>query len=268
MPEGHTIHRIARDHGRLLAGRQLRVTSPQGRFAEDAARVDGATLDGLEAYGKHLFYHWSTGEVGHVHLGLFGKYRVHRGEAPEPRGALRMRLEALDGDEPVTVDLRGPTACTVGPPDDRERIVARLGPDPLRRDADANRVIERIARSRAPIGGLLLDQAVVAGIGNVYRAELLFVHGIHPLRPGRDCHPDELRSIWDTAVSWLTAGVRANRIVTVDRTELDLPKGTRIPRREATYVYQRDRCIRCGTPIDAIEVASRTCYYCPHDQPS
>jgi formamidopyrimidine-DNA glycosylase len=266
MPEGHTIHRIARDHGRLLAGRPLAVTSPQGRFESDAARVDGATLEQIEAYGKHLFYWWSTGEVGHVHLGLFGKFRVHHEDPPEPRGALRMRLRTIDDRDPVTIDLRGPTACTVGPPDDRDSIVARLGPDPLRPDADPDRAVDRIARSRAPIGGLLLDQAVVAGIGNVYRAELLFVHGIHPLRPGRDCSRDELTSIWDTAVGMLRAGVRANRIVTVRRDEVGIPRGARIPRREATYVYGRDRCLRCGSEIAAVQVANRTCYFCPTDQ--
>jgi endonuclease-8 len=264
MPEGHTIHRIARDHGRLLAGRQLQVTSPQGRFAADAARVDGARLERLEAYGKHLFYWWSTGEVGHVHLGLFGKYRVHRTpEPPVPQGALRMRLRTIDDGDPVTVDLRGPTACAVGTPEDREQIVARLGPDPLRRDGDPDAAIERMRRSRAAIGGLLLDQSVVAGIGNVYRAELLFVHGIHPARPGRECNRVELTSVWERAVAMLRAGVRANRIVTVDPSELDLPKGRRVPRREATYVYRRDTCLRCGTPIATIEIANRTCYYCP-----
>ena len=268
MPEGHTIHRIARDHGKLLAGRRLAVSSPQGRFAADAARVDGAVLERIEAYGKHLFYWWSTGEVGHVHLGLFGTFRVHRGDPPEPRGALRMRLTTVDDGDPATVDLRGPTTCTVDPPDERDRIVDRLGPDPLRDDADPDRAIRRIGRSRAPIGGLLLDQSVIAGIGNVYRAELLFVHGIHPEREGRACTEDELVSIWDTAASMLTSGVRANRIVTVDRSELGLPKGARIPRSEATYVYRRDRCLRCGDAIRSVEVANRTCYYCPTDQPS
>ncbi|MFW2336345.1 Fpg/Nei family DNA glycosylase [Ilumatobacter sp.] len=267
MPEGHTIHRIARDHGRLLVGRPIRVSSPQGRFAADAERVDGATLDRIEAYGKHLFYWWSTGEIGHVHLGLFGKYRVTMGEPPEPKGALRMRLQTADDGDPVTIDLRGPTACTVAPPDERAAIVERLGPDPLRRDADPERAITRLTRSRRAAGDLLLDQSVIAGLGNIYRAEILFLHGIHPQRPGTKCTGDEATSMWDMSVDMLRAGLKANRIVTVDRDEIGWPRGRRIPRDEATYVYQRDVCVRCGDGIRTVDVANRTCYYCPTDQP-
>ncbi|MCU0260403.1 MAG: hypothetical protein MUE78_05240 [Ilumatobacteraceae bacterium] len=267
MPEGHTIHRIARDLGRVLGGRAVAVSSPQGRFAGDARLVDGAVLESVEAYGKHLFLHWEGDRVGHVHLGLFGKLRIHRGE-PAARETVRMRLRPLDGDDPdVTVDLTGPTDCRVGDPADRAAIVARLGPDPLRPDGDAELAVARLQRSRRAIGALLLDQAVVAGIGNVYRAELLFVHGIHPLRPGATCTTDELHSLWDTATRMLRAGVRANRIVTVARAELGLAPGARVPRREATYVYRRDRCLRCATPIQHVEVGGRPCYFCPVHQP-
>jgi endonuclease VIII len=268
MPEGHTIHRAARQQNSLLAGRRVRVSSPQGPFAADAARVDGAILDGVTAHGKHLFYEWSTGDIGHVHLGLFGKFRVQSGpERLEPQGAVRMRLEApADGGGTVTVDLSGPTACTIDDPGVREQIVARLGPDPLRRDASPQRMIERILRSRRGIGDLLMDQSVIAGVGNVYRAEALFVMGIHPLRPGIACDPAELGELWSTIRTMLRRGVRDGRIVTVSRDEVGIPRGRRVPRGEATYAYKRDRCLRCGDEIRRLEISNRTCYYCPTHQ--
>lgn len=264
MPEGHTIHRIAKDHTTLLAGRTISVSSPQGRFSADAALVDGHDLVRIDAFGKHLFYSWSNGYIGHVHLGLFGKFRVHRGEqSPEPGGAVRMRL-ATHG---VTIDLSGPTACTIGHDDERDAIIARLGPDPLRRDAKRQIAVDRMLRSKQAMGALLLDQAVIAGVGNVYRAEALFVNGIHPSRPGRDCDQAELEGLWGTITAMLQQGVKDNRIITVDRRELDLPKGKRLRRGEATYVYHRDRCLRCTTPITTVELAGRPCYYCPTCQP-
>lgn len=272
MPEGHTIHRIARDHGRLLAGRTVRVSSPQGRFGADAERVDGAVLVRIQPYGKHLFYEWSTGEVGHVHLGLFGKYRVQRtAESPEPIGQVRMRLQTEpddERDEYTTVDLAGPTACTVDPPSVRREILARLGPDPIRRGSKPDAMIERIQRSSRGIGDLLMDQSVVAGIGNVYRAEALFVAGIHPLRPGSDCAREELDALWSTVQGMLRQGVKDNRIVTVSREDLGIAPNVRIKRGEATYAYKRDRCLLCGDEIRRIVIANRTCYFCPTHQPA
>jgi endonuclease VIII len=270
MPEGHTIHRYAREHTRLLAGRTVAVSSPQGRFAEDAARVDGAMLLSVTGYGKHLFYEWSTGEVGHVHLGLFGRFRVQRTvDSPLPIGEVRMRLQTGvdDGDGHVTIDLSGPTACTIDPPSVRHDILARLGPDPIRRGSKPDEMFAKIARSTRGIGDLLMDQSVVAGVGNVYRAEALFVTGIHPLRPGRDLDRAELEALWATVQGMLRQGVKDGRIVTVGRDELGLAANTRIPRHEATYAYKRDRCLRCGDEIRRLEIANRTCYYCPTDQP-
>ena len=271
MPEGHTIHRIARDHGKLLVGHTVRVSSPQGRFGTDAERVDGASLERIEPYGKHLFYRWSTGEVGHVHLGLFGKYRVQRtDDSPDPIGQVRMRLQVEPGDgvdQFVTVDLSGPTACSIDPPSVRREILSRLGPDPIRRGSKPDAMFAKVTRSSRGIGDLLMDQSVVAGVGNVYRAEALFVTGIHPLRPGTDLDRAELEALWATVQGMLRQGVKDGRIVTVSRSELGIAGNGRIPRSEATYAYKRHRCLRCGDEIRRIEIANRTCYYCPTDQP-
>ncbi len=263
MPEGHTIHRIAKDHNPLLAGHSVAVSSPQGRFSADAEMIDGVTLERIEAYGKHLFYEWENGLVGHVHLGLFGKFRVSRGSTvPEPVGLVRMRMSTELG----TVDLAGPTDCSIGTVEDRDAIVARLGPDPLRRDAKPAVAMARIRKSKQPIGQLLLDQRVLAGVGNVYRAEALFVNGIHPERPGNQLHDAELEAIWTTTASMLRQGVKDNRIITIDRNELPARKGHH-RRGQTTYVYHRDICIRCSTPVQTVELGGRPCYFCPTCQP-
>lgn len=264
MPEGHTIHRIAKDHTPLLVDRPVAVSSPQGRFAADAALVDGVVLDRIEAFGKHLFYWWANGLVGHVHLGLFGRFRVHPGaDGPEPQGQVRMRLATSLG----TIDLAGPTDCSIGSADDRDSVVARLGPDPLRRDARPERAIERIRASAQPIGALLLDQKVLAGVGNVFRAEALFVNGLHPSRPGRECSEEDLRGLWQTIAAMLRQGVKDNRIVTIDRRRFPIPKGN-ARRGDTTYVYHRDLCLICDTPVLTVKLAGRDCYFCPTCQPS
>ncbi|MGA9275436.1 Fpg/Nei family DNA glycosylase [Ilumatobacter sp.] len=264
MPEGHTIHRIARDHGKLLVGMPVGVSSPQGRFSSDAERVDGTTLERIEPYGKHLFYFWSTGEIGHVHLGLFGKFRVSTDDdRPPPRGAVRMRLES----DLATIDLSGPTACSIDDPSVRTGILARLGPDPIKPRQNPRRMFDKVSKSTRGIGDLLMDQSVVAGVGNVYRAEALFVCGMHPLRPGRDLDPAELEELWNTITTMLRRGVKDGRIVTVSRAESGVPRGTPIPRSVATYAYKRDHCLHCGTEIQRLDIANRTSYHCPTCQP-
>jgi endonuclease-8 len=262
MPEGHTIHRIAIDHSKILRGKTVAVSSPQGRFEAGAALVDGVRLKHLEAYGKHLFYQWANGLMGHVHLGLFGRFRVYRGAGPHDASTVRMRLEVAK----ATIDLIGPTECAIGTADDRDRIVRRLGPDPLRADADPDKVYNAIVRRVAPIGQLLLEQKVISGLGNVFRAEALFVNGINPNRPGTQITRDEFDRVWATVVRMLRRGVSEDRIVTLDLDEFDLPTGIR-RRGDATYVYHRDRCLRCGSPILTVKLGGRACYYCPVDQP-
>lgn len=259
MPEGHTIHRLARDHWAALRGGPVAVSSPQGRFADGAALVDGSTLRRIEAYGKHLFYWWAGGEVLHVHLGLFGKFWPSPLPAPDPKPTVRVRFIGAS----AAIDLTGPTDCSLGTKADRDAIVARLGPDPLRRDGgDGGIAIERWRSSHKAIGALLLDQSVIAGVGNVYRAEALFVNGIHPERLGNALSAEEGAALWATVAAMLRQGVRDNRIITVAREELTGPR-TKLTRAEATYVYKREACRRCATPIARWELANRWAYACP-----
>lgn len=257
MPEGHTVHRIARDHTNWLAGTPLRASSPQGRFAAGARRLDGRELRYVDAYGKHLFYEFDDALLVHVHLGLFGRFRVHRDTAPAPRGAVRLRLAGRGR----TIDLSGPTVCELSERAALASLFARLGPDPLREDADPERAWTRISRSRVPIGALLLNQAVIAGLGNIYRAEILHILAIHPNRPGNAVTRTEFDRIWSLAVQLLEVGVKYNRIITADPQAIGKPY-SRFTREERLLIYKRPACPRCGADVYYWELGNRTVYAC------
>ena len=262
MPEGHTIHRLARDHASWFAGQPVRVESPQGRFLASASLLNGATLESTDAYGKHLFHRYDGGRTVHIHLGLFGRFFVHGLPAPQPRGTVRYRIV---GQERAT-DLVGATACELLDPDEVDAIIARLGPDPIRKDAEPELAWKALQRRRIPIGQALMDQRVLAGIGNVYRAEVLFVHGIHPETPSNRITREQWDAMWGTLVSWLRRGVRERRIVTVDPKEAGKPR-SRMTREEATYVYRSERCPRCDTEVRRFDLANRWAYACESCQP-
>ncbi len=266
MPEGHTLHRHAREQRRDLAGRVLTVTSPQGRFADGAAHLDGRRLEQVEAVGKHLFYRWEGGPILHVHLGLFGKFATHHGGPPQPTERTRLAM-AADG---ITVYLAGPNHCSVIDPAEEDAIRSRLGPDPLRvgrRGADGFR--QNLTRRTIPIGAALLDQKVVAGIGNVYRAEVLFLSRIHPATPARELDPGTAGTLYQTLTDQLRLGLRMGKIVTVDPAELGARTRRSLHRDERLYVYHRDGlpCRRCGTEIHTWEMANRSIWACPFCQP-
>ena len=206
MPEGHTLRKLADDLAAAFAGRTVRVSSPQGRFAADAEQLDGARLLGADSAGKHLFVELEGERFVHVHLGLIGTFSVHAGvvEVPEPVGAVRLRLVSADDHDPrgtSYADLRGAILCDLVGPDRRAEVLGGLGPDPLRADADPDVAWRRISRSHRTIGDLLMDQKVLAGVGNVYRAELLHVHHLHPEVPAVDVPRDVWDSMWATLVA-------------------------------------------------------------------
>ncbi|MCW0215823.1 MAG: Fpg/Nei family DNA glycosylase [Pseudonocardia sp.] len=269
MPEGHTLHRLARLHQKLFARRPVAVSSPQGRFAESAALLDGQVMTRAEAHGKHLFHRFGPDLVVHVHLGLYGTFDEGELPAPEPRGQLRMRLQG----ERHYADLRGPTACELLVSAEVKAIRGRLGPDPLRRDADPERVWNRVSKSRAPLATLLMDQAVVAGVGNVYRAELLFRHHLDPQLPGRALPREVFDVLWPDLVALMRDGVKRGRIDTV-APEHD-PRRRGEPGRKdrhggEVYVYRRAGmpCLVCRTPVLTATHAARNLFWCPTCQPA
>jgi endonuclease-8 len=263
MPEGHTVHRLARDHARTFADQKLIVLSPQGRFEKEARKLCGHSFQTAEAHGKHLFYRFGstggadTSRMVHIHLGLYGKFRVHKNPAPEPRGAVRVRMIGSE----KTVDLNGPNRCEILSRGGYQQLRKRLGPDPLRDDADPELVWKRIQRSRAAIGTLLLNQSVIAGVGNVYRAEILYLLGIHPERPGNRVNREEFDRLWDLTVRLMNIGVKYNRIITVNREQVDKPL-SRLKGTERLLCYKKQNCYQCDRKIKKWTLGARTMYAC------
>lgn len=265
VPEGHTIHRLAQDYAEAFTGTPVRVTSPQGKFADAAALLDTLPLTAAEAHGKHLFLRFGNGEEWvHIHLGLFGKVGFGPVPAPPPTDTVRLRLV----NDTTHVDLRGPTTCALITTAEKRAIHNRLGPDPLRADADPSAAFRRISRSRSTIAALLMDQKVIAGVGNVYRAEVLFRQGIDPYRAGRDLTRVEWDAMWADLVALMREGVRNNRIDTV-RPEHTPEAMGRPPRVDdhggEVYVYRRANmpCHLCGGDIRTADLAARNLFWCP-----
>lgn len=172
----------------------------------------------------------------------------------------RLRLESSR----LVATLIAPARCERLDAAGREAIVARLGPDPLRADADPDRALAFIAQSRAPIGAILLDQRAIAGVGNVLRAESLSLCRIAPSRPGRELSRERAEALWTTLVELMQRATEDGRILTA------IPEGAdraTIPEEETRLVYRQLRCRRCGETIEARPICGRIAYFCPRCQP-
>jgi endonuclease-8 len=339
MPEGHSVHRIARQFARNFVGRQVQASSPQGRFAAGAASVSGQTMVESWAVGKQMFLKFESGEWIRVHLGIYGawdftgsvemdatiassngrmgqtnmrgtvydadgenslssigaprKSRVRMGEQtsagrvgaatsagrvgeavsrpfeefpPEPIGQVRLRLLT----DTVCADLRGPTACELLTEDQVEATIAKLGPDPQHdsgKKAQA-KFVERLRKKSTPVGIQLMDQSVVAGIGNVYRAEMLFRAGLDPYKPGNQITLDEAQALWKDWVKLLAIGVETGQMMTIDGLRGKKWEAAMANRADRHWVYKREGlpCRKCGTNIRLDMMASRKLYWCPSCQ--
>lgn len=334
MPEGHSVHRIARQFRLHFVGKQVSVSSPQGRFAAGAAELDGHVMTDARAVGKQMFLEFDHERWLRVHLGLYGAWdfagditadatvaaangrmgQTNQKGAPERRGALalsdpidtagedslrsigaprvsRLRMAeqeklgpAIDSFPPEPVgavrvrllthdtvaDLRGPTACEVLSPEEVQAVIARLGPDPLvdpgKRSED--RFVAVVRKKPTPIGLLLMDQSVVSGIGNVYRAELLFRARLNPHTPGRDVPEETVRGLWQDWTKLLKLGVQHGQMMTMDGLGAKQKAAALAHRVDRHWVYHRAGlpCRVCGTPIAVEAAAGRKLYWCPTDQ--
>ncbi|MFG6401600.1 Fpg/Nei family DNA glycosylase [Microbacterium sp. P04] len=332
MPEGHSVHRIARQFDRNFVGRRVAASSPQGRFVEGAALLDATTPVLVRAVGKQMFLEFDTGLWLRVHLGMYGAWdfageivldptiaasngrmgqtnqrgtvlsdATEAGEildaagenslssigAPRrARGRVRMSeqtrglAEETEWPPPVVgqvrlrllteltaADLRGPTACQIQTADEVAATIAKLGPDPLVDDVaeGEERFVSVVRRKPTPIGLLLMDQNVVSGIGNVYRAELLYRARQNPRTPGRDVPEETVRELWRDWVRLLAIGVETGQMMTMD--DLD-PAAYRLAmahRDDRHWVYHRAGlpCRVCGTSVIVEEAAGRKLYWCP-----
>ena len=333
MPEGHSIHRIARQFDRNFVGHVVHASSPQGRFAQGAAELDGRRMTEARAVGKQMFLGFEGDRWLRVHLGLYGAWdfagdilldptiasangrmgqthqrgtflespnpdaaifdaagensltsigaprrtRLRMSESekegnglesfpPEPIGQVRVRLLT----DTIVADLRGPTACEVLDPAQVERIVSKLGPDPLLDDGPEaeDRFTRAVRRRGVPIGLLLMDQDVVAGIGNVYRAELLFRARQNPHTPGRDVPEEHVRHLWTDWGKLLRIGVETGQMMTMDDLDPEAYRAAMANRDDRHWVYKREGlpCRVCGTNIVMEEMAARKLYWCPYCQ--
>ncbi len=318
MPEGHSVHRIARQFALHFVGKRVAVSSPQGRFAAGAKDLDGHEMVQAMAVGKQMFLEFDHGLWLRVHLGIYGAWdfagditadatmasangrmgqtnqrgtvvggfedslasigaprrtRLRMAEQekletpaetfpPEPIGAVRVRLLT----DVTCADLRGPTACEVLGPDEVQAAINKLGPDPLvdtGREAE-DRFVATVLRKPTPICLLLMDQSVVSGIGNVYRAELLFRARLNPHIPGRDLPEATVRALWKDWSKLLKIGVETGQMMTMDGLSKEAYDGAMASRADRHWVYHRtgEPCRVCGTPIVMEEIGGRKLYWC------
>jgi endonuclease VIII len=250
MPEGDALHRAAR-RLQVLVGETLEVESPNPRAAATgvAEQLDGRRLERVEAVGKNLLLSFEGGLVLRSHLRMTGRWSVR--EREDSGGG-----QGRTGGRPWLV-LRGSgrEAVLWGGPvlELHRRGVRRLGPDILARPPDIERIlaIMRRANQNREVGDALLDQRLVAGIGNVWKAEALWRAGVSPWRPLGETEDDDLRAVLREAATVMRRSVDAGR--------------------EERAIYRRAGrpCPRCGTPIESKGQgdANRTAYWCPSCQP-
>lgn len=257
MPEGDTIHRAAHRLRPVLVGHQLtrfeaaRATGPRPHLGE--------VITGVEAVGKHLLMHFSGGVSVRTHLRMIGSWHLYRADERWRKGAYLARVVVGADSGWVAVCFQAPIVETYRRAEGVPAPVAQLGPDLTTTTPDLDVAVARaraVADPTEAIANVLLDQRVACGIGNVYKSEVLFLHGVDPFTPVGALSADALRALFETASRLLVANLTTSRRVTY---------------RGGVAVYGRARqpCPRCATSVRVARQGplARTTYWCPQCQP-
>jgi endonuclease-8 len=274
VPEGDTLFRAAGALHGALAGRVVTgfdtALAPLARIHDDTP-ITGRTVERCASVGKHLLIWFSGDLVLRTHMRMSGSWHLYRpGEAwQRPARAMRVRI---DTDAWVAVAFNTPVAEFLRERDlPHSRALAALGPDLLSPAFDPAQALRRLAAAGdRPIAEVLLDQRVVAGIGNIFKSEVLFLSGVHPDRPTSSLTAAEQGAILDTAVRVMRANTGPGA-----RSAIVTYRGLRHTTRRASpgeglWVYGRAGrpCRKCGTPIQAEKRGpdARATYWCAHCQ--
>lgn len=257
MPEGDSIRRLADTMDENFSGEEVMISTPRGAYPEIVERLSGRNLLEADAVGKNLFLKFPDDEWVHIHLGLFGKVRFGNTIIDNTGGVTTVKNASLPASrtdlqistEKKSVSFSSLMRCDLINSEERKVVLERLGPDPLSRnmgEEEREAFIKNFSKSRKAVADALLDQSLVAGVGNILRAEILHNLGMYPFRRSDEFSEEELNQLWDEVVRMMKKSVKDGRIP------------IKIYRRGSS----RRRCPDCGELVKKERFRGRTLHHC------
>ena len=271
MPELPEVETVRRGLAPRVVGRTLldvdirdgRLTAPEDP-REVGMELDGERFAGVGRRGKYLLFGFETGRTLVVHLRMTGWFHHRPLGASDPEPTHIRAVFHLDGGSSLLYcdQRRFGTMRLIEPGGLDAYLKPRAGPEPLSPEWSPRRLRADIAGRRAPVKALLLNQGIVAGVGNIYADEALWQARIHPLRPGGGLSAAEARRLHAAVVESLERGIDSRGASIRDYRDVDGERGA-MQERFAVYARTGEPCPRCGTPIEKIRVAQRGTHLCP-----
>jgi formamidopyrimidine-DNA glycosylase len=270
LPEVETIRAGLESHlvGRTFKHVEIadsRLTRPHDPV-ETAAELTGETVAALERRGKYLVVRFASGRVLLIHLRMTGSLLLIRdgGATEDPYRRAVVRLD--NGSDLAYRDVRRfGTWLLLEPGELEPYLAARIGADPLGRSLTATSLVDRLAKRKAPLKAIVLDQRVFAGVGNIYADEALWWARLHPLRPGRDLTSEELSGLVRSIRRALRLGIARQGATLRDYRSAEGAEGS-MQTEFRVYGRAGEPCPRCGHAIEKTRVAGRGTWYCPNCQ--